>query len=342
MKASTFIKKTLLLSCITVLIGSLIGCTSTNTSEDTTLRIGFFPNITHSQALIGMAEGQFQEAVGDEYTIKWKEFHAGPEQLEAMMAGEVDIGYIGPVPAINGHVRTKGEIQIIAGAANGGAVLLSRKNLLIDEISELSGKKVAVPQFGNTQHLFLKNLLLQNNLKESARGGSIEVLQVPNPDIKTLLDKGEIDFALVPEPWGARLVNEIGANVVLDYDQVWREGKYSTAVVMVRKEFLEKKPEVVEKFLKVHIDLTKYINEDKEKAKQIVNKQIKELTGVALPQKVLDEAYSRLIITENPMVEAINEKTQLSVAAEFLQGNPDISKLFDLEMLNRLVAKKVE
>ena len=331
-----------MLISIVALIGLLIGCANTETSKDSTLRIGFFPNITHSQALVGMAEGQFQKALGSEYTIEWNEFNAGPEQIEALMAGAIDIGYIGPTPAINGHVRTKGEIQIIAGATDGGAILVSRKDLYINSISELSGKKVAVPQFGNTQDLSLRNLLLQNNLKETTRGGDVEVVQVANPDIKTLLDSGELDLALVPEPWGARLINEVGANIVLDYDEVWKEGNYNTAVVVVRKEFLEKNPEAVEKFLKAHIELTKYINEDKEKAQQTVNEQIKKLTGVALPQKVLSEAYSRLIITANPTVEAINEMVQLSVAVEFLQKNPDVSKLFNLEIYNQLVEKPSE
>ncbi len=342
MQASTLNKKLSMLLSLIVLLGSLIGCTNATSSKDPSLRIGFFPNITHSQALVGMAEGNFQEALGNEYVIEWNEFNAGPEQIEALMAGAIDVGYIGPIPAINGHVRTKGEIQIIAGATNGGAVLVSRKDLHINAMSELSGKKIAVPQFGNTQDLSLRNLLLQNNLKETTRGGDVEVIQVANPDIKTLLDSGEIDLALVPEPWGARLVNEVNANIVLDYNEVWKEGNYNTAVVVVRKDFLEKNPEAVEKFLKAHIELTKSINDDKSKAQQIVNEQIKELTGVALPQEVLDEAYKRLIITDSPTTEAISEMVELSVAVEFLQGNPDISSLFNLDIYNRLTKVSAE
>lgn len=342
MKVAALVKKIFMILQLIGLLSTFTGCSRADSAKDNAIRIGFFPNITHSQALIGMAEGQFQEFLGEEYTIEWNQFNAGPEQIEALMAGAIDIGYIGPTPAINGHVRTKGEIQIIAGATDGGAILVSRKDLEISSISELAGKKVAVPQFGNTQDLSLRNLLLENNLKETTRGGEVEVIQVSNPDIKTLLDSGEIDLALVPEPWGARLIKEIGANIVLDYDEVWKNGNYNTAVVIVRKAFLDKNPEAIENFLKAHIHLTQYINEDKEKAQRIVNKQIEALTGVALPEEVLKEAYSRLIITDVPTVDAINEMVQLSVEVEFLQGDPDTSQLLNLEIYNRLISEQTK
>lgn len=257
-----------------------------------------------------------------------------------MFAGEVDIGYIGPGPAINGFVKSKGELQIIAGATDAGAILVSRKDLKIKDIKELDGKKIAVPQFGNTQHLSLLNILKENGLKDTTKGGTVEVRQAENPDIKTLLDKGDIDAALVPEPWGSRLVKEVGANVVLDYNQVWKEGKYSTAVVIARTQFIKQYPDIVEKFVRAHVELTDYINKNPEKAKEVVNAQIKELTNKPLSKDILDAAFKRLTATNNPEKDSVTEFADLSLSAGFLKEKPDLKNLFNLEFLNRVLKEK--
>lgn len=313
---------------------------NSGSNNNVTVRVGFFPNITHSQALVGKAEGQFQKSLGTENKIEWKSFNAGPSEIEALFAGEIDIGYIGPGPAITGYAKSKGDLQIIAGATDAGAILVSRKDLILKNVKELSGKKVAVPQFGNTQDLSLRNLLLENQLKDTTKGGTVEVRQADNPDIKTLLDKGDIDAALVPEPWGSRLVKEVGANVVLDYNKVWRDGKYATAVVIARSEFIKDHPDIVEKFLRTHVELTDFINKNPEKAKDLVNSQIKELTQKQLDKDVLDTAFKRLTVTNNPEKDSINEFVRLSISAGFLKQRPDTAKLFNLDILNKVLKEK--
>lgn len=309
-------------------------------SKNVAVRVGFFPNITHSQALIGKAEGTFQESLGESTKIEWKRFNAGPEEITALFAGAVDIGYIGPGPAINGYVKSKGDIQIIAGATNAGAVLVSRKDLLIKDVKELSDKKVAVPQFGNTQDLSLRNLLQQNGLKDTTKGGTVEIVQAANPDIKALLDRGEIDAALVPEPWGSILVKDLQANVVLDYNKLWREGSYTTAVVVARTEFLKEHPDLVEKFLKTHVELTDYINNNKDKAKETVNAQITELTKKPITKDILEAAFNRLTVTNNPEKDSVLDLVTLAVVAGFLKERPDTSDLFNLSILNKILIEK--
>ncbi|MDD3893446.1 MAG: aliphatic sulfonate ABC transporter substrate-binding protein [Syntrophomonadaceae bacterium] len=337
MKYKSVLRVTIIVSLIISLIGIVTACGSQKGSKDITVKVAYFPNITHSQALVGKAEGQFQKALGETNKIEWKQFNAGPSEIEALLAGEVDIGYIGPGPAINGYAKSKGELQIIAGATDAGAILVSRKDLVIKDIKDLSGKKVAVPQFGNTQDLSLRNLLQENGLKDTTKGGTVEIRQADNPDIKTLMDKGEIDAALVPEPWGSRLISEIGANVVLDYKQVWRDGKYSTAVVIVRTEFLKEHPDIVEKFLKTHVELTDYLNKNQGAAKEIVNAQIKELTQKPLAKDILDSSFSRLTITNNPEKDSVEEFVKLSVDTGILKEKPDTSNLYNYEILNKIL-----
>lgn len=329
------------LAVLIAMTGGLSGC-STKTAEvsNTKVRIANFPNITHSQALVGRANGQFQKALGESNVIEWKTFNAGPAEIEALFAGEVDIGYIGPGPAINGYTKSKGDLQIIAGATDAGAILVTRKDLVLKNVSELSGKRIAVPQFGNTQDLSLRHILQENGLKDTTKGGTVEVRQADNPDIKTLLEKGEIDAALVPEPWGARLVSEVKANILLDDKQVWRDGNYTTAVVVARTEFIKDHPDLIEKFLRTHVELTEYINKNPDQGKEIINAQIKELTGKALAKDVLDAAFQRLKVTNDPEKDSVVDFVKLSVEAGFIKSAPDLKELFNFKILNKILKEK--
>lgn len=314
----------------------LISCTSSD-NNSIKVRIACFPNLTHSQALLGMAEGQFQKALGEKNKIEWKTFNAGPSEIEALFAGEVDIGFIGPVPAINGYVKSKGELQIIAGATDAGAILVSKKDLIIKNIKELAGKKIAIPQFGNTQDLVLRAILKENGLKDSTKGGTVQIIQAENSDIMTLLDRGDIDAALVPEPWGSRLVKEIKANIVLDYNQLYRSGEYTSAVVIARTDFIKSHPDLVKKFIETHIQLTKYINENRNIAQKVINLQIKEMTKSSIPEDILEAAFNRLVVTNNPGTESIQDFIIMSKEMDLIEEEPDTAKLLNLNILNQVL-----
>lgn len=331
----------LLFIVLLLVTGLLFGCASnTSQSKNTKVRLAFFPNITHSQALVGKAGGQFQQGLGADNEIEWKAFNAGPAEIEALFAGEVDIGYIGPGPAITGYAKSKGDLQIIAGVTDAGAILVTRKDLVLHNVSELSGKKIAVPQFGNTQDLSLRNILQTNGLSDTTKGGTVEIRQVENPDIKTLLDRGEIDAALVPEPWGSRLVQEVKANVLLDYNQVWRQGKYTTAVVVATTKFVKEHPDLVEKFLRTHVELTDYINKNPEQAREVVNAQIKELTNKPLSSDILAASFGRQTVTNDPEKDSVIDFVQLSLDAGFIKQKPDLKDLFNLAPLNKILKEK--
>lgn len=331
-----------------VVIGVLFGltnCSEKKLGQDSlkkelkSVRIAFFPNITHSQALVGKSKGKFEKDL-EGTKIEWKEFNAGPSEVEAFLSGALDIGYIGPGPALNAYTKSKGDIQIIAGASNGGAVFVSRQDLKITELSQLEGKKIAVPQFGNTQDLLLRNILNENKLKDTTTGGNVEIRQAENPDIKTLLEKGEIDAALVPEPWGSRLITEIKANIILNYNEIWKEGNYSTAVVISRKDFIEKNPEIVEKFLNAHIELTKNLNDNIDEYKNVVNGEIKNLTKKELSNEVLKNAFERIKFTYDPSKDSITGYNELSFNNGFIKKKEKLDNLYNFKILNKILKDK--
>src|ERR671929_2036637 len=148
-------------------------------SEHKVLRIGYFPNINHAQAVIGLGRGDFQRALGDNVEVKTQIFNAGPAAIEALLANQIDVTYVGPNPAINGYVQSNGEaLKIISGSTSGGAVFVVRNDSGINSPQDLANKKFATPELGNTQDIALRNYLLDNGLNTKEKGGNVEVLTV--------------------------------------------------------------------------------------------------------------------------------------------------------------------
>jgi NitT/TauT family transport system substrate-binding protein len=259
----------------------------------------------------------------DGVSINWITFNAGPSVIEAMFAGAIDISYIGPVPALSGYIQSGGSLQIIAGVANGGSVLVARNDSDIYSASDLDGKTVAIPQFGNTQHLSLLALLSANGLKASTSGGSVSVVQSSNADIANLMARGNIDAALVPEPWGSILEWDRDGRIVLDYDRIDPHGIPSTAVVIVRKEFLDAYPDAVAKFIEAHKEATIYINDNLNIAMDIINNQIASITHNLIDDNVLTSAFRRLRISYEIPVSSIMDFARVGVEENFLLRLPD-------------------
>lgn len=281
---------------IGILLAGLTGC-GQSSQEISEVKIGYFNNVTHAQALYMKAEGSLEQALGDEIAVKWTAFNAGPAEVEALFAGDIDIGYIGPVPAITANVKSKGDVQILAGATQGGAILITGKDSGIQSVKDLAGKNVSIPQIGNTQHLSLLQLLAENGLKPVTEGGDVTVSAVANADVENVMGRGDVDAALVPEPWGSTLLQN-GADLLLDYDQIYLDGQYDVAVVVVRKEFYEAHPDVVDTFLQTHKSVTAQIQSDVQNALVVINREIEAATSKALSEDVISEAFTRIVVTD--------------------------------------------
>lgn len=322
----------------------LLAACGTPSNAPTVVRVGYFPNITHSQPLVGLAlsNGTFQKALGADVRIDSKLFNAGPTEIEALFAGELDLGYIGPNPAINGYVKSSGSaLRIIAGATSGGAVLVVRADSGISKAADLSGKRIATPELGNTQDVAARNYVLANNLKLSDTGGTVTILPTKNPDILTLFLKKEIDAAWVPEPWGARLVQEGGGRVMLDERSLWKDGQFVTAHLIASTKFLNEHPDLVKKWLAAHVEITQWIRANPAQAKQIANTEIKRLSGAGLSQSVLDEAWQRMDVTYDPIASSLFASADSAFALGFLgRTKPDLANIYDLTLLNQVLAEK--
>ncbi|MGQ0638704.1 MAG: ABC transporter substrate-binding protein [Nitrososphaerota archaeon] len=297
------------ISAIAVAIAITIiafGTSPSNSSTENTVRVAFFPNLGHSIAIVGTEKGIFAEKLGNQTVIETRLFDSGPQVIESMYANQIDLAYVGPGPAINGFLKSDGKaLKILAGAASGGVSLVVHPDSKIKSVDDFPGKRIAAPQIGNTQDISLRNYLYQNNLRPAEKGGSVFVINVVNPDIFTLFSKGELDAAWVPEPWATRLVQQLGGIRLFDEKDLWPDKKFSSAVLIVRSEFLIKHPDVVQKWVEAHVQTSDWINAHPAETEIIFNDFLKKKTGKTFPPEILHEAFSNLQITSDPLESSV-------------------------------------
>ncbi len=319
--------------------------TSSSPAAIAAVRIGFFPNLTHAPALVGLQEGLFKDALQPlKLTVTPTVFNAGPEAVTALFANSLDIAYVGPNPTINAYSQSKGEaVRVIAGAASGGAALVVRKS--ITSPAGLKGKKLATPQLGNTQDVALRHWLQSQGLRATVEGGG-DVAIVPQPNAEGLAAfiSGQIDGAWVPQPWVAEY-GRAGARVLVDEASGWPLGRFVTTNVLVRTSFLTAHPEAVAAFLDAHIAALQEINEDPERAARAVNENLRALTGASLDPAILRAAFDDVEFTADPLAHTLKQSADNAVAVGLLdQAKIDAAgglpgSLYDLGLLNEALQR---
>jgi NitT/TauT family transport system substrate-binding protein len=302
------------------------------------LRLGYFPTVTHAQPNVGLELGTYAQVLGERIKLETKAFNAGPSVIEAIFAGALDASYIGPNPAINGFVQSQGkDIRIVAGATSGGALFVVQPSRGINSPSDFANRKLATPQLGNTQDVALRAWLKKNGLNAREQGGNVTVLPTSNADTLTLFTKGDLDGAWVPEPWGTRLVQEAGGKVYLDERTLWPDGDFVTTHLIVRAKYLAEHPDVVEKLVRAHVEVTEYINANSAEAKTLLNRSIERTTSAALPARVIDGAWDNERITYDPIASSLKKSAEDAFALGFLEKKPDLSTIYNLTFLNSVL-----
>jgi len=298
------------------------------------LRLGYFANVTHAPALVGLEEGLFADALGDDVTITTQVFNAGPAAIEALTAGAIDATYIGPNPSINTFIQSGGEsARIIAGAATGGAALVVRDG--IDDAADLEGTVIATPQLGNTQDVAARVWLADQGFEtDTSGGGDVQITPTENAQMLTLFQDGQLDGAWLPEPWVSRLVIDAGAHVLQDEADLWDDGEFPTTVLLVRKEFLDEHPDVVADLLKGHEAAVKWIANNPGEAPAVINGAIEKETGKPLADAVIERALEHVTFSVDPHADTFETLVDNGIEAG-TQKEGSIEGLFDLTLLNK-------
>jgi NitT/TauT family transport system substrate-binding protein len=325
------------------ILAATIGCSKSENSAGgpTTqaapvaeVRLGFFPNLTHAQAVLGVTSGEFANAVAPAKLVN-RQFNAGPSLIEALFANQIDIGYVGPGPVISAWARSHGQgIRVVSGAAANGVVIVARKDSGINALPDLVGKKVATPQNGNTQDIaarhYLKSTLQQADLRN--------VLPIPNSDQAGMMGRGDIDASWAPEPWGSILVASTGGKIIGEEKDLWPQKEFSLTVIVTTPEFLAAHPDVVEKVLTVHRTWTARLNTEPTKYVPQLEQALASLTGKKLPPGVTEDAIKRVKFADDVVPETFESNAQWAYDLGFAKEKSDLTGLTDLTILKKLQA----
>lgn len=323
---------------IALAASTLTGCGGDDSSGgSSTLRLGYFPNITHAPALVGVHNGIFADKLGTGVKLETKTFNAGPSAIEALFSGAIDATYIGPNPAINGWAQSKGTaLKIIAGTTSGGAALVVREG--IDSVDDLRGKKIATPQLANTQDVALRYWLTKHGLKTDQQGGGdVSVMPTPNSEAVAAFASGAIDGAWVPEPYASQLILEHKGKVLVDEKDEWPDGQFVTTHLIVRAEFLKDHQDLVKRLLQGHVAAVAFTNEHREEAQKAANEQLAALSGKPLKESIIAAAFKNLTFTVDPIAASL-QGSAVHAQEVGLLDPVDLKGIYDLGLLNEVLS----
>ncbi len=325
---------------MTLLSGLLLaGSASLFAREASVVRLGYFPNITHAQALYARATGEFQQKTG--LRIEWVSFNAGPTAIESLFADAVDATFIGPSPTINGYLKSRGEkLAIVAGGASGGTGLIVRKDSGIRTEHDFAGKIIATPQFGNTQDVAARVWFAEKGYRLRERGGNVSLVPLSNPDQLTMFRKRQIDGAWTVEPWLARLEVEGDGELFLDEKNLWTDGRYVTTHLVANRMFLADNQATMRKLIAALVDVTAEINSNKTAAATVLNAQLKKETGKALKPEVIQKALDRVEFTWDPLCASLKQSAAASRRIGFIRKDPALGGIYSLNLLNDVLKEK--
>ncbi len=298
-------------------------------SEDGRLRLGYLPNLTHAQALVGTADGTFARALGSAPALRV--FNAGPAAMEALLAGDVDVAYVGPGPALIAYLRSRGDaLRVVAGAVSGGAQLVTRT---ARRPGDLAGARLASPQLGNTQDIALRWWLRAQGLREGDGKDRVRVFPLSNADILGLFARGDLDGAWVPEPWGARL-RARGGHVLVDERDLWPARRFPTTVLVATRRALERRRQDVLSIVRAHVALTARWSAGPAAFARAANAELGRITGHPLEASVLQDAFSYLDPTCDPLEPQLRTTAQRAQELGYAPRG-DLSGLVDPTLLEQ-------
>lgn len=294
-----------------------------------TIRVGHFPNVTHVQGVVAhhlsrTGKGWFEERLGKDVKIEWYVYNAGPSAIEAILAGSIDLTYVGPNPALNAYTKSNGEeIRFLAGAAAGGAALVVQGDSQLKQPADFRGKTIATPQLGNTQDIACRAWLANGGLRITQTGGDAVVIPTPNPDQIALFQQRKLDAVWTIEPWVSRLEGEAGGKVLVE------QSKDSVTVLMSGVKFVKAKSEVVRKFVQAHRELTQWILAHPKEAQKMVLEELSVETQAKMSAELIAHAWNRIMLRSDVSTEEFQQLMNNAQRAGFMRTTPDLARLIE-------------
>ncbi|GHD16013.1 lipoprotein [Nocardiopsis kunsanensis] len=323
------------------LVATGCGTAGADGPEGTGLTLGYFPNLTHAPALVGVEDGTLEAALGEDVELRTRIFNSGPDAVNALFSGEIDAALLGPNPAVNGWHQSEGRaLHIVSGAATQGTGLVVRED--IGTVDDLPGTTLATPQLGGTQDVALRWFAEEQGWDvDTAGGGAISVMPRENPETLDAYRNGDIDGAWLPEPHLSTLLAEEDSHLLVHEPDLWpgTGGQYVTTNLVVGSEYLRRHPDNVRSLLRGHTETVDGINDDPERAGETANAHLDRISGGRLDGALVDEAIDNTTFTVDPAAPSLRAGAERAAALDLLEP-VDLNGIYALDPLNDVLAEQ--
>ncbi|RYG65988.1 aliphatic sulfonate ABC transporter substrate-binding protein [bacterium] len=260
-------------------------------ADTNNVRVGYLANIVFPQALLGLEQGEFKKRVpGVNFT--GKNYPAGPEVLEALRAGVIDIAYTGPYPPLKAFVKNK-DVVLLGATAKGGTELIVAKNSPIKRVSDLRGKTVGVNQSASTVDAQVRSALLAAGL---APGRDVKIIEVEPAQQADALARGEVAAVAAPAPWPS-VAKLKGGRALLNWRQIQDGGNYYAGVYFTTKKFAQANPTLIRRFIAANNGITAAVNKNRAAGNARTLAAWSKVTRKKLAPAVAKSAFSTITFT---------------------------------------------
>lgn len=329
-----------------LLVFSFISCSKKNSNMP---KLGYLLNITHAVPIVAIEEGMFEE-----YDVK--HFVSGGYLLNSLMSKNIDVAFIGPGPYINA-INKGVDLKLLGLSAVGANAFILNEHLKDQDQIEI--KRIAVPQFGNTQDLLARDFVQRvskskaNNKHLSGKmreifdklaanktidfSEKLEFIAVHPAELEMVLHKKECDAALVAEPWGTVLTERGYVNLstrlkskslisslddeyeTLLRDEINRINSFPATLLVVRQEYYDNHVREIENLLVKNDYVLDIVTMDTESALESIQKHFKKIAGKSFSMATLKASLKNISFSSELKIAHLEELEQIAVDAKYIK-----------------------
>jgi len=328
--------KTMKIPAITLIAIALLlltaGCTQptgTTTPVPTVvplkeLRIGYQPSTHQMAEITAMAKGWWQEDLAPfgVVNVTDKVFPSGPPEMQAMLAGELDVAYVGAAPVLSA-LATGLDAKIVAGVNTQGSDLVVKNDIVYTGPQSLSGRTIATFPPGSIQDTVLRDWLKKNNLTPDK---DVFIKGMTPGDAVTAILAGKVDGIFLPTPSPSTVVNQGKGKVVVYSGEMYPN--HTCCVLVVSGKLIREHPEIVRQIIKTNDKAVAWNQQNLDEAAQIYSTK----TGATLAdvKASLAEWDGSWASDPNVIVEPVLDYAKIQYELGFIKKPLTKEEIFDL------------
>ncbi|MFO7987466.1 MAG: ABC transporter substrate-binding protein [Desulfatiglandaceae bacterium] len=290
------------------------------------IRIAYLQSDIHQLACwVALEKGYYKEA-GLNVEVAGI-FKAGPEEMSAFAAGELDMGYVGEAPATTAVANGVARVTVLAQVNTEGSAIMVQKNGPIRSVQDLVGKRIAIPGHSTVQDFLLKKALTKFKVDET----QVRITVLKPPEMIGALGSRQIDAFIAWEPYPAKAQTAGVGRTLLTSSEMWKN--HPCCVLVADNRFLKHRPQDAESLVKAHVRATDYINHYPDEAVRIGVKY----TG--MDKKTIRLAMENVNYTYELSIDGEMEYVDFLTRLKYIRV-PDVAAFVD-QFINQQILEEI-